>query len=92
MRWGKGFLGPPPAQSSSGLVSVSWLFSEVGANSSESSFQGGGNNREEGTFLRRGPKGAQRRAREANRAPKASQNGDKRETKAKRWRGAKPFG
>ncbi len=59
----------------------------------------GGISGEEGTFLRRGPKAAQRRAREAQRrareatrAAKASQNGDKRETKAKRWRGAKPFG
>ncbi len=56
---------------------------------SPNTFSGGENNWEEETFLRRGPKAAQRRAREAQkrareatRAAKASQNGDKSEAVA----------
>ncbi len=73
----KGFLGIPDSLE---LLIVCWLFSEVGANSSESSFQGG-------TNIKKGDKrGAQavRGAREATGAAKASKNGDKIEKKERK--------
>ncbi len=97
--WVKRFLSPPPYTRFTGVSRFTFgLCNPLTPVQSKHTFRGD-SNREEATFLRRGPeaaqrraKEAQRRAREATRAAKASQNGDKRETKAKRGRWAKPFG